>query len=132
MQTKMFWNFCNKHCKFCYTHIFSFCLYFNLGKDQIKYTINVLGVLFSNQRWFLARWCLVLLLVCGKSLNPNGNHLLAQRSKIPRSTSFVHILILVELLVTCVQNFFSACMSLNPYCCTSLRNLGSGLLYIGS
>ena len=100
-------------------------------KDYIKQATIVLGVLFSNYSWFQARWCLILFLVSGKSLNPNGNHLLAQRSKIPRSTSFVHILILVELLVIYVQNFFPACMSLNTYCCASLRNCIPGLLNIG-
>ena len=59
----------------------------------------ILGVLFNNYVWFLARWFLVLLVVSGKSLISFGNHLLAQRTKIPRSTSFAYILILVEIRV---------------------------------
>ena len=59
----------------------------------------VLGILFSNYVWFLARWLVVLLEVSGKSLKSFGNHLLAQRTKIPRSTSFAYILILVEIRV---------------------------------
>ena len=59
----------------------------------------ILGVLFSNYVWFLARWLLVLLEVSGKSLKSFGNHLLDQRTKIPRSTSFAYIFILVEIRV---------------------------------
>ena len=59
----------------------------------------VLGILFSNYVWFLARWLLVLLEVSGKSLKSFGNHLLAQGTKIPGSTSFAYILILVEIRV---------------------------------
>jgi len=57
----------------------------------------VLGVLLGSYAWFLARWFPVLLLVSGKSLNSIGTHLFAQRTKIPRSTSFVHILMLAEI-----------------------------------
>jgi hypothetical protein len=61
-----------------------------------------------------------MLLVSGKSLNPIGNYLLAQRYKIPRSTCFIHVLMLVEILKFWAWNFFLACMSLKYYCCASL------------
>ena len=57
----------------------------------------ILGVLFNNYVWFLARWFLVLLVVSGKSLISFGNHLLAQMIKIPKSTSIAHVLMPVEI-----------------------------------
>ena len=87
--------------------------------------MNVLGVPHSNFMWFLARMCLVLFLESGKNLNPKGHHLLAQNPKIPRSTSFGHVLFMVEILKFWVWNFFHECMSLKPCCCTSLGNFRS-------
>ena len=69
---------------------------------------------------FFSRMCIVLFLVAGKNLNTKGHHLLAQNSKIPRSTSLVHVLVLVKILGISVWNFFPACMSLEPYCYESL------------
>ena len=56
---------------------------------------------------------LVLLEEPGKNMSSVWNRLLAQMIKIPKSTSIAHVLILVELLVICVWNFFFVCMSLN-------------------
>ena len=60
--------------------------------------MNVLGVPLSNFTQFLARMCLVLFIDSGKNLNPMGHHLLAQNPKIPRSTSFGHVLFMVEIM----------------------------------
>ena len=49
---------------------------------------------------------LVLLEEPGKNMNSVWNHLLAQMIKIPKSTSIAYILILVEMLVIYVWNFF--------------------------
>ena len=81
MQIQMFQNRQNKNYNICYYHMFIFCFYF-------KQLIFVLGVVLINYGRFLARMCLILFLVFGKNLNPNGHHLLAQKPKILRSTSF--------------------------------------------
>ena len=51
---------------------------------------------------FLARMRIALFLVAGKNLNTKGHHLLAQNSKIPKSTSIAHVLMPVEILRFCV------------------------------
>ena len=62
----------------------------------------VLGVVLINYGRFLAKMCIVLFIESGKNLNPKGHHLLTQNPKIPRSTTLVHVLILVKILGVCV------------------------------
>ena len=51
---------------------------------------------------FFSRMCIVLFLVAGKNLNTKGHHLIAQNSKIPKSTSIAHVLMLVEIMRFCI------------------------------
>ena len=109
----MFWNPCYKEYKFCYMHIFIFDLYFNPRKRKNKLALFVLGVLLSNCLWFLVWLCLTVLLVSGKILKPIWHHYLGQRIKVPKSTSFANLFVLVEIIKFCVWNFFHDHMLLN-------------------
>ena len=62
----------------------------------------VIGVVLINYGRFSAKMCRILFIESGKNLNTKGHHLLAQNSKIPKSTSVAHVLMLVEIMRFCV------------------------------